>query len=231
MTPQHEAGDDERMFRALSSGVRTRLLALLRAEPDLDAAGLAERLGLHVNTVRTHLGVLEEAGLVVSEEETRDRPGRPRRLYRASDVALPGAGDGGYRLLAEVLAGYLHVSAPEPAAAGEEAGRAWGAHAVSRPAPFTGGGADDALRRLTAMLDDLGFAPALDPEDGGRPRIVLGRCPFGDVARAHEDVVCAVHLGLMRGALAELGTDVEVVDLLPWVEPDRCVAHLQVAEV
>jgi predicted ArsR family transcriptional regulator len=28
------------------------------------------------------------------------------------------------------------------------------------------------------------------------------RCPFREIAEARPDVVCSIHLGLMRGALA-----------------------------
>ena len=56
---------------------------------------------------------------------------------------------------------------------------------------------------------------------------MLRRCPFLDVAREHQDVVCSIHLGLMRGALDELG-DVQARDLIPWARPDAYVAHLQI---
>jgi putative alpha-1,2-mannosidase len=56
----------------------------------------------------------------------------------------------------------------------------------------------------------------------------MRRCPFLEVARDHQDVVCAVHLGLVRGALSELGVDVQARDLIPWAEPDACITHLSV---
>ena len=221
---------DVRMFRALSSQVRTRLLELLRAEADLDAAALADRLDLHVNTVRTHLGVLEDAGLVTAEVEDRDRPGRPRRLYRATERAAPAEADHGYRFLAEVLASYLSATAPDPAAAAEEAGNAWGGHIVAKPPPFQQLNDDEAVTRLLAMLEEFGFAPQLDTDDPTRPRVRLLHCPFLDTAREHPEVVCSVHLGLMRGALAELGVNVRTEDLIPWAEPEACVAHLRVPD-
>jgi predicted ArsR family transcriptional regulator len=222
-----ERTDDVRVFRALSSQVRTRLLEVLRSDPRLDAAGLADRLQLHVNTVRTHLGVLEDAGLVVAEVEDRDRPGRPRRLYRATERAAPTQADSGYRFLAEVLASYLSATAPDPAAAAEEAGSAWGGHVVDKPPPFQRLDSGEAVQRLMAMLDEFGFAPQLDGTDAQQPRVLLHRCPFLDTARANPEVVCSVHLGLMRGALAELGVDVRTEDLIPWAEPEVCVAHLR----
>ena len=223
----HDRTEDVRVFRALSSQVRTRLLDVLRGEPGLDAAALADRLDLHVNTVRTHLGVLEDADLVVSEVEDRDRPGRPRRLYRATERGAPADDDHGYRFLAEVLASYISATAPDPAAAAEEAGSAWGSHVVPKPPPFRRLDNEEVLERLVAMLDEFGFAPQVDEDDPARPRVLLHRCPFLDTASAHPEVVCSVHLGLMRGALAELGADVRTEDLIPWAEPEVCVAHLR----
>jgi hypothetical protein len=39
--------------------------------------------------------------------------------------------------------------------------------------------------------------------------------------------VCAVHRGLLEGALDELGGDVEVEDLQAFVGPDLCIARLR----
>lgn len=222
---------DRRVHRALASGVRTRMLEVLRGEPDLDVAALAERLDLHVNTVRTHLGVLEDAGLVAAVVEERDRPGRPRRLFRATpaaEAAPPLADDRGYRFLAGVLAGYLDATADDAAAAAEEAGAAWGRHVVESPAPFQRVAPTEAVDRLLELQREFGFEPRLLDTDTEQPRVLLRRCPFLDVAREHPDVVCSVHLGLLRGALAELEVDVTAQDLLPWARPDGCLASLRV---
>ena len=77
--------------RALAEPSRARILETLAAagEP-LDAAELAERVGLHPNTVRWHLGVLADAGFVTSSPRASDaaRPAA-RRLH-----ARRGAGRG-----------------------------------------------------------------------------------------------------------------------------------------
>ena len=39
-------------------------------------------------------------------------------------------------------------------------------------------------------------------------------------------VICPLHLGLIRGAPAELGTGVEADWLEPFAEPGACVGHL-----
>jgi predicted ArsR family transcriptional regulator len=217
---------DEQVHRALSSPVRGRIVELLSEHGPMATHELAGRLDLHINTVRAHLTVLVEGGLVASSPEERDRPGRPRLLYRATDAARERGGAGGYRFLAEVLTRHLAATADDPAGVAEQAGTAWGRFLVDTPPPFTSVERQAAIERVTELLDTLGFAPELDDENPDDPRILLRRCPFIQVAREHPDVVCSIHLGIVRGALEELGVDVEVRDLIPFAEPDLCVSHL-----
>jgi predicted ArsR family transcriptional regulator len=71
------------------------------------------------------------------------------------------------------------------------------------------------------LLDEQGFVPDADGTD-----VRMHRCPFHDLAEQHPDVVCAVHRGLISGALEELGSGLEVRELDVFVEPDLCVARL-----
>ena len=79
-----------------------------------------------------------------------------------------------------------------------------------------------ARREVVALLDKLGFAPRTDT----RARVVkLHHCPLLEAAHQHPEVVCGVHLGLVRGALVELGSDpaqTERAALQPFSEPGAC---------
>lgn len=217
-----------KLHRALSSPVRQRLLEILGAHGDpQDVRQLAGQLGLHPNTVRAHLTLLTDAGLTLCEPAQRDGPGRPRLVYRAVDRPDERENTGGYRFLAEILASHLAGTSDDPAGAAAGAGRTWGRHLVERPIPFETLKPAAAINRVVGLLTDFGFAPELD-DDPTTTRILLRRCPFLDVAKDHPDIVCAIHLGLMRGALAELGVDVAVRDLQPFVEPTLCISHLEV---
>lgn len=219
------------MHRALSSPARRRALAILRADDQPhDVHGLADQLALSANTVRAHLNVLEDAGLVVSHPEERERPGRPRLVYRATAKAAETEEGQQYRFLAKVLAGYLTATADDPAAAAEQAGRAWGRYLVDRPGPFETVEPAAAVDRLVELFTQFGFAPELETQEPAAPQILLRRCPFLDIAKDNQQVVCSLHLGLMRGALDELGTEVEARDLTPFAEPSLCVSHLAVPE-
>ena len=54
----------------------------------------------------------------------------------------------------------------------------------------------------------------------------MHRCPFKNLAETNPEIVCSVHLGLMSGALDELGSRLEAIGIDPFVEPDLCIAHL-----
>lgn len=222
------APDNERdlRFRALADPTRRDLLRFLdRADRPQDVRAMAAEVDLHPNTVRDHLDMLHRAGLVTRTNENRDKPGRPRVLFEAADRGTRSPGSEGYRFLAEVLAGYMHAHLDNPAAAAEEAGRAWGRYIVTKPEPFDLPDSDQVLNQIVTALAEMGFAPEEEGEDD-RFVIRLHDCPFRDVARSRTDVVCSVHLGMLRGMTEELGESMRVDDLVPFVAPSVCVASL-----
>jgi predicted ArsR family transcriptional regulator len=220
MPPQDEA----RTHRALAGISRVALMEALRqAGGPLTIHDLAQRVGLHANTIRFHLARLVEVGLVREERAAPSGPGRPRLVY-ALVPGEPHRGLHGYRLLAQILASYLAASAPDAAGSAVVAGREWGHLVTERPASIRHLDARAASERLVGMFAELGFEP--EPADEGR-RILLHRCPFREVAEQRPEIVCSVHLGLMQGALAQLGAPLEATRLEPFVTPQLCVAHLR----
>ena len=203
--------------RALADPSRVRLLECLRAgEEPRSADELATDLGLHPNTVRAHLLVLEEAELVVSASEHRGRPGRPRRLFGA----VPEEAEAEHALLAAALASSLEPL-PDGVEIAETAGRSWGRVLVERLEP--GRTADEAacVERIALLLRRRGFAP--ERTSAG---LVMHRCPFRELAERYPRVVCSLHAGLIEGALQELEAPLELERLEPWASPSTCVAHL-----
>lgn len=204
---------------------RARVLAALQdAGRPLDVTEVARLVGLHVNTARFHLDGLVDAGVADRAAEQREQPGRPRTLY----VARPDgarAGVRSYQLLAEILTSFVAAQVPQPARAAQIAGREWGRYLAERPGPFERVTAATATHHLVDALDSLGFAPEAKTA-GSKRQILLHHCPFRESARRHQDVVCAVHLGLMQGMLTELDAPIETNRLDPFVEPNLCVAHL-----
>jgi predicted ArsR family transcriptional regulator len=203
---------------------RSRVEAALRTAPDgLDVPELAQRLGLHANTVRWHLGALADAGAVSSTPHPRAGRGRPRIVYRLGPGRETGTRDE-YRLLATVLSGTLAASDDGPAAA-ERAGRAWGKFLTPRRLPLVQVDDAEARQTVSALLTEQGFCP-----EHGEGEIRMRRCPFHELAEAQPEIVCAVHKGLIDGAFEELGSDLRIAGLDVFVEPDLCIARLSRSE-
>ena len=207
--------DADRVHRALAEPSRARLLGLLeRAGSPLSAEQLAKRAGLHANTVRAHLDVLGEAGLVTWRLEPRDRPGRPRRLF--APLPRPETVAREHELLAGALAATLDPL-PEGPRLAERSGRTWGRGVVDAPARSL----DEGLESVVRLLAERGFAPVAEGRE-----ITMCSCPFRELALRYQRIVCSLHKGLIDGALERLETPLEVAELSPWVTPDRCVARL-----
>jgi predicted ArsR family transcriptional regulator len=206
---------------------RARVLGLLRAaRGSLGVREIASQAGLHPNTARFHLDALVQAGLVSRERRQREGLGRPGMVYSATGEGGP-AGQRRYRLLAEMLASMIAGVLPQPGEAAAEAGREWGRYLTGQLPPYEQLDAGEAIERLRATLEDIGFAPELTAEGSGY-RLLLRQCPFREVAERHQDVVCALHLGLMQGALAQMRAPVTARRLQPFAEAWGCTAELAV---
>ncbi|MET8877936.1 transcriptional regulator [Nocardia sp. NPDC004604] len=202
---------------------RRRLLAILRgASEPLDAQELARITGQHVTTVRFHLDVLTRESLVRQFQQPPRGRGRPRIGYSAVQRSV------GYQELAQVLADQLGPDPRRRSEAAVAAGRAWGAkldagdHAVES--------LEDAKDVTITLLSELGFAPERDPaaETNDQVLIRLTACPLRELARTHSEVVCGVHLGLIKEVLDRNGARGEVnVRLHPFVEPELCLVRLE----
>ena len=210
------------MIRPAEGSGRERVLAVLRdARRAMSIVEIAEHLDVHVNTVRFHLDTLTAQGRVDRIVAPNDGPGRPPLLFRVTPGMDP-SGPRNYELLAGVLVSGL-AGEPDAERRAERLGHAWGTGMVA--APPTPKTAAEALDSLVTLLAGLGFAP--EPrDDGDRPEISLRHCPFLELSHAGTDVVCPIHLGLMRGVLEQLTDGLAVESLAPYVEPDMCLTRL-----
>lgn len=243
--PGSDPGRRSRRGHESRTGQRNRVLQLVREHDGaVDAADLAARTGLHVTTVRFHLDVLCKEGAIRRINLSRPGVGRPRTGYLAVEQRVD------YQMLAEVLALELGETAAERMQRAQHAGRMWARQmAESLPDGAEPGiddgpsGVSDALDRAARMtvdvFDRMGFAPATEPPTGRQRVIRLHACPIRDLARAHRDVVCGVHLGLLQGLLTTATTATErstteapalTAGLEPFVEPELCLARLTVHE-
>ncbi len=197
------------------------MLATLQQEPGpATLATLTTATGLHANTVREHLDALVDAGLVRRRRSAPSGRGRPAWSYEARGATAGRAG-AEYAGLAATLARFISRTSDSPRADAIAAGIQWGRDLVR--GQDTAGAAADRRGPIVELLAEIGFAPRTDAERG---TIRLTRCPLLETARAYPDVVCGVHLGIVRGALAAYGADPAEADLAPFAEPGACLLDL-----
>ena len=194
------------------NGERQRHLileALRSAHDGLDTNQLAEGLDLHQNTIRWHLGLLTDAGLVQATPERRHGRGRPSIVHRLTGEGIARGRDE-YRLLPTMLTDVVAADGSGEARA-YEAGLRWGRH-LQQAEP-------DAS--IVHLLDREGFAA----EQHG-DQVEMRRCPFYALAEGSPQVICTLHHGIIDGALDEAGSEQTVERLDPFVEPGLCIARL-----
>lgn len=207
---------ETRHHQALAHASRVRLLEHLHASEDSRSADeLAAALDLHPNTVRAHLQLLEEAELVVSSREHRELPGRPRRLF----AAIPDKAEKENAFLAAMLASTLEPLS-NVADLVLSAGRCWGRVLVERLEPGRQPDERTCVARVATLLRRRGFAP--EATAGG---LVMHRCPYRDLAERYPSVICALHAGLIQGALDELDAPIQLEALERGATPSTCVAR------
>lgn len=190
----------------------------LRDQPEpLTLASLVSATGLHENTLREHLTALVRRGLVRRYRAEPVGRGRPAWLYELTDEE---SADSEYAGLAAALAAAIARTNDDPGPAAATAGEEWGRELARDrgAAPLSPRAARDEVLRL---LDDLGFTPDVAPERPAEVR--LTRCPLLEVAHRHPEVVCAVHIGIVRGALSEYGANASGSALVPFAEPGACL--------
>lgn len=204
------SGQANTYHAVLASRTRRLILDTLTASPvPQDAQSLAARLDLHVTTVRFHLDQLEGAALVRRQTGVQQRRGRPSVLYTPAGEPRD---DAARAALIGVLVDALGDRDDGPAASAE-AGRRWADDIDSSGHDRAG---------LTEVLEHLGFAPEDDLDT-----IRLRSCPFRDAARAHPEIVCSVHRGLLERIVqnSDGASDLRI-GLLPFVEPELCLVTL-----
>lgn len=224
--PRRGAADRAARHRLLGDPTRLVIVEALAAGPRL-MSELVQLAGVHRNTLRAHLARLEAAGIVERERMQPVGPGRPADRYLLRRALTPAGTE--QRLLVQSLVRLVARAYDDDAAAvAEREGERIGDQLSVQ------GGASSlrgALEEVTAILRDLAFAPELTDERGVTS-ITLHSCPF---AVSPDDprggIVCAFHLGLIRGALrAAAASGQPHVRLLPHVAPSLCRAEVRFAE-
>lgn len=205
---------------------RRRVLRVVRASTEGSSVHhIAEQTGLHPNTVRFHLDRLVDERLISRRTRRTAGPGRPPLTFTATPAQEAVEEYREFASLALILADLITQISPDPVAAAIQAGRARGLiDTEAAPGPW---GATEAISALTAALTERGFATESAAEDSNARTLMLHRhCPFLEVAQVHQNIICSVHLGLMRGTLERMNAPVIVESLTPFASPAGCETRL-----
>lgn len=192
-------------YRGLAQSSRLKVLDIILDRPAIGFADLSQATGLHENTLRDHLRVLESEGFIRSELQHTGGRGRPRSLFSAVRGDEP------------------HDDAERRVAEAKRQG-----DLLRRVLPSTTASTldDDALHQIDALyqhLDDVGLDPDIDESE---LVVELNPCPFHSLLEDNREVACRVHEELIRGVLHRAGGPVELERLLPYTTPQSCHVHL-----
>lgn len=217
------------------SSARAGVLRAVAATADpVTVATLAEQLSQHPNTVREHLDALVADGHVERLRRAPSGRGRPAWLYRSATAAAcdtagsdlmsgPVGADGQeYVALAVALIDQVSAASPDPRAMARAAGERWGRTLVERHVGDLVAPSSQPSGQVVELLRELRFE---SQATGDSKKMRLTTCPFLDAARQHPEVVCQIHLGIVRGAMQQLGADPDSADLYPFAEPGACLLN------
>jgi len=210
--------DDTRMFSALGSSVRSRILESV-ATREKSIPELAEELRLHRVTLRYHITYLLGQGLIEKLEATGPRKvGRPAARYRASTHArFQGFPERHFDLLGQfALEAFVDAVGKDAASAslekkGADVGRSMieGVRTQARIAAWT----PDAFERLVigGLYHEFGIASEVVSKSSKTLVYRSFSCPFLELAEKMPEMVCnSLDAGFHRGvdeALGKVRTD------------------------
>ncbi|HKX90836.1 MAG TPA: helix-turn-helix domain-containing protein [Sphingomicrobium sp.] len=171
---------------------RDRILdLLLKSEEPVGVQAVSTALGVSRNAAHQHIMALEREGLIERSAaiRTRGRPSQGYRLSAAGKATFPRQ----YALLARQMLEELarHLGPEELRTTLQRIGRSL---ADSLRAEV-GDDPDDNIRRIAALMRELGYESRAVDGDGGR-EIEAHNCVFHDLAMA-DQTICEVDLALL----------------------------------
>ena len=192
---------------------------LARSTAALSASDLAERLGIHANTVRLHLERLREVG----PGRRRGRPPRHRRpspapLLPQRRRARPRVRPAGPR--APRRAARRPGRADRRRRRRRRGHRPGLGHRGGRPHP----GPQLPRRARRPSSPSSGSSPRsrpTAPTADGAARIEFLHCPFRELAEAYPELVCNLHRGLCEGVVDAVGGGT-VDEFATLYDPEPC---------
>jgi predicted ArsR family transcriptional regulator len=197
---------------AVADPVRLQIVRHLAHHDSATLGELAEAAGVHVNTIRSHVASLEQAGLLVSTQKPASGPGRPATQYRLAEGW--GLSSTDFLELAGLLAAALVRNGPD-AASLRATGADWGRYLAGRP------GRREVSTAIPGTLERLGFHAAVEGDV-----VRMSGCPCGVVSPDHPEVVCGLATGVVEGVLSASGSPLRVLEHEGDPRARRCTVRL-----
>ncbi len=194
-------------YRGLAQTSRVKLLHEVQHTPGQKLDELATAVGLHINTARDHLRVLEDEGLIVSRPITTGSRGRPPVVFET--VREPGVNP------------QADLRVADSQAKGDLLRRIY---PVLDKSEEIGVDAQHQLDTLYTHLEDVGLEPELDEDAMG---LSMVPCAQFDVAEGASSEVCAVHARLIQDQLSQVPGPLRMTKLQPFVTPEQCRVTLK----
>lgn len=187
-------------FRGLTQPRRLILLRAVQRVPGRRAGELASETGIPLNTVRDHLRVLEDEGLIRVDTVQVGTAGRPPVTYHpVRDAAA-------------------HPVAHARIEGAHERGRLLRAITPAEASPLD----EPAQRQLDVLyehLDDAGLEPHIDEAS---LTFELAPCRYHDMIDEDRALVCGVHARLVQDVLRQSEGPLALRKLQPFVTAHQC---------
>lgn len=174
------------------SASRQKILTHLKKTRSASVREIARALKLSAPNVRHHLTVLRSDGRVeMTSVKDREGRGRPEKVFSLSEAAL---GDNLPALVHALLA-----------ATGSKVDLEAAAGFILDDSEFAGLSMNKRLPLLIEKLNAMHYQSHWEAGAGG-PRIIFGRCPYGQVVELHPEI-CKMDAALIAKVL---GRDVSI---------------------
>lgn len=220
-----------RALTGLSAAQHTLLTEVSSHATPLTITELAERMGLHPNSVRESMAVLVEQGLVARRRQPTLGRGRPSWTYESIAPTQTAALSREFADMTTAVADHLSSSVPDPRGAAHDIGARWGRRMLDTlPAAGTAQtSAEDRSRpevhasTIRLFMSSLGYQALADDEAA---RLTLYQCPLRAEGSVPSPLVCEMHRGMLDEVLGALSDGTVGASLTPFAGPDYCTVEL-----
>jgi predicted ArsR family transcriptional regulator len=180
------------MLESIADPIRLRVVRHLDDRGAASLRGIAEAVGVHVNTARPHVQALEADGVLHSRQRQAQGPGRRVIEYFLAEPLTGSEAD--VMAMAELLAAALARAQVDEVQL-RRIGADWGRYLSGRP-----GG--DPIARLPEVLARFGYRAQADDRS-----VTLERCLCPLVSPDAPLNICVLIEGVVQGTLAAAGSD------------------------